>query len=218
MQNSDFNKFQDGIVGAMGMYGKSLSAVSLDMWWTILKRFDLAAISDAFSRHLANPDGGKFPPLPAHIIQMLEGSTQDSSLRAWAKVDKAMREVGSYADVVFDDPLIHRVIHDMGGWIALGTKSDDEWPFIAKEFGNRYQGYRVRSERPSYPPKLMGLFTAHNQKGGYAIAPPVMIGNPDTALLVMQGGTGIPSVGVTRTDRDLKAVASLMQLPLKEAV
>ncbi len=57
---------------------------------------------------------------------MLGGSTQDAALAAWSKVDRAVREVGPYQSVAFDDALIHRVLFEMGGWIPLGSKTEDE--------------------------------------------------------------------------------------------
>ncbi|SOD42399.1 DUF6475 domain-containing protein [Nitrosovibrio sp. Nv4] len=198
MQTDDFSKFHEGISGVMGFYGKGVSTFALDVWWNALKGYDLAAVVDAFNRHLANPDAGQYAPKPADIIRMLQGSTQDSALRAWAKVDKAVRHVGTYADVVFDDPLIHRVIQDMGGWIGFGTKNEDEWPFVAKEFENRYRGFRVRSEIPEYPAKLMGIATAHNEKQGFKADAPVLIGNELKARQVLNGGTDKPSIGFKR--------------------
>ncbi len=62
MQADDFQKFHDGIAGVMGFYGKSVSTFALDVWWTALKKYDLAAIVDAFNRHLANPDAGSSRP------------------------------------------------------------------------------------------------------------------------------------------------------------
>ncbi|SCY29729.1 hypothetical protein SAMN05216420_104154 [Nitrosospira sp. Nl5] len=198
MQTDDFQKFQDGIAGVMGFYGRSVSNFALDVWWTALKGHDLGAVVDAFNRHLANPDAGQFPPKPADIIRMLQGSTQDSALRAWVKVDQAVRRIGTYADVVFDDPLIHRVIQDMGGWIALGTKKEDEWPFVAKEFENRYRGFRSRNECPEYPASLVGIATAHNNQKGFKADPPVLIGNEQLARQVLFGGTDRPALGFKR--------------------
>ena len=198
MQTDDFQKFHDGIAGVMGFYGKSVSTFALDVWWTALKRYDLAAIVDAFNRHLANPDAGQFAPKPADIIRMLQGSTQDAALRAWAKVDQAVRQAGTYCDVVFDDALIHRVIHDMGGWIGLGTKNEDEWPFVAKEFENRYRGFRVRSEIPEYPTRLIGIANAHNEKHNFKPDAPVLIGNELMARQVLNGGTDKLSIGFKR--------------------
>lgn len=195
MQADDFQKFHDGIAGVMGFYGKSVSTFALDVWWTALKRYDLAAIVDAFNRHLANPDAGQFAPKPADIIRMLQGSTQDAALRAWAKVDQAVRQAGTYCDVVFDDALIHRVIHDMGGWMALGTKAEDEWPFVTKEFENRYRGFRSRSELPPYPPTLIGIAAAPNNLKGFRNDRPLLIGNEQLAKQVLRGGKDQPALG-----------------------
>jgi hypothetical protein len=214
MQTDDFHKFREGIAGVMGFYGKNVSTFALDVWWTALKKYDLAAIVDAFNRHLANPDAGQFAPKPADIIRMLQGSTQDAALRAWAKVDQAVRRVGTYCDVVFDDALIHRVIQDMGGWMALGTKAEDEWPFVAKEFENRYRGFCSRSEHPEYPATLIGIATAHNNLKGYRNDNPVLIGNEQMARQVLSGGTGQPMLGLKRMGAGLgETVGLVLQRP-----
>lgn len=209
MQTDDFQKFHDGIAGVMSFYGKSVSAFALDVWWMALKPYDLSAIVDAFNRHLANPDTGQFAPKPADIIRILQGSSQDSALRAWAKVDLAVRCVGTWSDAVFDDALIHRVIQDMGGWIAFGSKVESEWPFVAKEFENRYRGFRSRGERPEYPATLIGLATAHNNKHGYKSAPPVLIGNEKMAQQIWLGGSDQPALGLKRLSSDLPAIAEI---------
>ncbi len=134
---SDSEAFHEGLVGVMGFYGKDLSRFALDVWWNALKPYDLPAIIEAFNAWLRNPDAGQFAPKPADIIRMLDGRTEDRALMAWAKVDKGVRSVGTHRSVVFGDAVIHRVLHDMGGWMALGQKSEDEWPFVAKEFATR---------------------------------------------------------------------------------
>ena len=53
--------------------------------------------------------------IQADILRMMQGTSLDSALSAWAKVDKAVRRVGTYETIVFDDEIIHRVIHDMSG-------------------------------------------------------------------------------------------------------
>ncbi|AWB32360.1 DUF6475 domain-containing protein [Orrella marina] len=170
-------------------YNRDLSEFSGEIWWNALRPFDFPAVREAFSRHCVNPDSGQFSPKPADIVRMLGGSTQDSALVAWSKVDRAVRLVGTYRSVVFDDALTHRVIHDMGGWLMLARKTESEWPFIAKEFENRYRGYRIRSESPPYPPKLVGESEAQNLLNGQPVEEPVLIGNSAKALAVLAGGT-----------------------------
>jgi len=190
MTENDFDQFRRGVAGVYAFYEKDLSDFSLDLWWNALKRYDLSAIIEGFNRHVINPEQGKWLPKPADIIKMLGGGTQDSALLAWAKVDRAVREIGIYQSIIFDDPLIHKVLSDMGGWIPLGMKSESEWPFVAKEFENRYRGYKSRNERPEYRSHLIGLAEAHNSKEGHKIEKPVLVGNQHQALLVYQGGIG----------------------------
>lgn len=179
-------------------YNRDLSEFSGEVWWNALRPFDFPAVREAFSRHCVNPDSGQFAPKPADIVRMLGGSTQDLALVAWSKVDKAVRQVGTYATVVFDDPLIHRVLQDMGGWISLGLKTEHEWPFVAKEFENRYRGYSMRNEKPEYQRFLVGSAEAQNNQNGQKSQPPVLIGSPEAAKRVIQGGSDKQAIGFER--------------------
>ena len=200
MQSSDFDGFSDVIGAVFELYAKPVSEFATQIWWEALKPFDLPAVRLALSRHVQNPDTGQFPPKPADVIRMLGGTTQDSALRAWAKVDKAVRQVGTYASVAFDDALIHRVLHDMGGWVGLGQKTEDEWPFVAREFENRYRGYAMRGERPDYPPVLIGLSEADNATRGHKPDGARLIGDADKARAVMAGGTIKPLIAFSVAD------------------
>jgi len=201
MTEHDFEKFHLGLVGVYSFYDKEINDFALDLWWNALKQYDLAAITKAFGRHVINTESGKWLPKPADIIRMLQGSTQDAALMAWAKVDKAVRHKGCYVDVVFDDPLIHRVLHDMGGWTSLEQKNDDEWPFVAREFENRYRGFRERSEVPEYPAVLTGVANAYNRSKGMKLEAFVMIGDADKCQRVISGGTDKPLLGFTQAGK-----------------
>jgi hypothetical protein len=133
MRADESEKFHKGLIGVMSFYGKDLSQFALDVWWSALKAYDLTAVTQAFNRWLMNPDRGQFPPKPADVLKMLGGGTQDQALVAWSKVDRAARSVGTYSSVVFDDPLIHRVISEMGGWIGIG-RSPRMMAIRAQEF------------------------------------------------------------------------------------
>jgi hypothetical protein len=213
MTPKDRQAFFELIAGVYGFYGKEFSTFTGGVWWEAMKPFDLAAVKDALNRHAVNPDSGQFLPRPADVIRMLQGSTQDSALVAWAKVDRAIRTVGMYRSVAFDDALIHRVITEMGGWIALGTKDDSEWPFLKNEFVNRYRGYRGRNEIPEYPPVLTGIAEASNSQnekiGCRHIEPPTLIGDPAIASDVALGGSGKQIVQISSMP---KSVSDVLQL------
>lgn len=189
MQATDKKRFLTILTGIADYYGKELSEGVISLYWQGLMQYDLPAVEKALWEHTQNPDNGQFMPKIADITRGLQGRTQDQAALAWSKVDTAVRRVGTYSDVVFDDPIIHRVISDMGGWIKLGTLTEDDWPFTAREFENRYRGYKLRGEVPEYLPVLVGMANAHNQKEGFRSQPPMLIGNEARARQVMLAGT-----------------------------
>lgn len=198
MIEKDRKSFFALIANVSAFYRQDFSEFAGRVWWEAMKPFDFAAVGDALNRHCVNPDVGQFMPKPADVVRMLEGSTQDAALVAWAKVDRAMRAVGPYKSVVFDDALVHRVLTEMGSWIALSSKEEKEWPFLRNEFVNRYRGYRGRSQVPEYPPVLVGIIEANNSKGGFDIDPPVLVGDPVIANRVLQGGSARQILGFTQ--------------------
>jgi hypothetical protein len=211
MAPTDRKRLAQCLLAAAEVYGREVSASVTAIWWAALQGHDIEAVEVAFQRHMMNPDTGQFMPKPADIVRMLAGTTQDSAMVAWAKVDKAMRTVGTYQSVVFDDPLAMRVLQDMGGWIALGTKDGDEWPFVANEFRTRYQGYKQRGETPEYPTRLVGISDADRVRKGLALGDVTLIGDSVKAMHVANGGTDRAAIGVQRAPLD-QAVAKVLKL------
>jgi hypothetical protein len=185
MKNTHREQFASLMAGLGELYGKPLSPQLIAIYWDGLREYEFDEVKVAINLHVRNPDTGQFMPKIADVVKFLEGNTLTQAMRAWQKVNEAMRKVGTYATVVFDDPIIHAVIQDMGGWQPLGLVSDDEWPFKAREFEKRYQGYKVKPPQ-SYPRKLIGIFERENNTKGFPSPDPVLIGNQDQALLVYQ--------------------------------
>lgn len=200
MIESDKKRFFTTLIGVADYYGKELSKGVLTVYWEGLREYDLESVEKALWAHSKNPDTGQFMPKVADVAKMLEGRTSDQAAVAWSKVDRAVRQVGSYADVVFDDALIHRVLHDMGGWLQLMAKTESDWPFIAREFENRYRGYRMRGEVPEYPPVLIGMANAQNGEQGFALQPPILVGNHALALQVQASGVSKPLLSMQRAN------------------
>ncbi|WP_211440963.1 DUF6475 domain-containing protein [Collimonas humicola] len=199
MTESDRGKFAAMLTGTADYYRTKLSKFTIEIYWKGLHRFDIDAIETAIQRHISRADKeAAFMPKVNDLTIMLEGRTGDQSAVAWSKVDHALRSVGTWEDVVFDDALIHRVIEEMGGWVWFGTKDERDWPFIAKEFQTRYQGYRMRSETPDYQPVLVGIANSQNGQSGVAIQPPVLVGNKALCQQVLLCGGGAPIIGITR--------------------
>jgi hypothetical protein len=112
--------------------------------------------------------------------------------------------VGTYQDVVFDDPIIHRVIEDMGGWISFGNKREDEWPFVQNHFENRYRGFVMREEIPEYQARLIGIANAQNAQNGFPQNLPVLIGNREKAEAILNDGSNHVSLEFQSAASNLK--------------
>jgi hypothetical protein len=209
MKQQEFDNFCELLGVVSEQYGKPISTGAMMLYWQGLINHDFEAVKVALYRHIQNPDNGMFMPKIADIIRMLQGSTQDSAFNAWSKVDKAVRQVGTQVSVVFDDPIIHQVISDMGGWLSFGTKSEDEWPFVAKEFENRYRGFKARNEVIEYPKLLIGLYDAQNLPNGYKTTPPILIGDKEKAQQVLIGGTDKPSLQFTEQQSTFKQLSAI---------
>lgn len=215
MNESDKPKFFGLIGNVYAFYRQDFSEFAGGVWWMAAKPYDFDAVADALNRHCVNPDSGQFMPKPADVVKMLQGSTKDGALVAWSKVDRAVRQVGNWQTVAFDDPIIHAVLQDMGGWIQLGTKEEKGWPFVRNEFENRYRGYRLRNDASEYPRTLIGIGEAQNTTAGFKPDPPILIGNAEKAQQVIAGGADKPAIGFTRMEPAV--MAGLLEAPRSQA-
>lgn len=176
MRNDDRAEFVRVLSAVYAVHRAELSDGVLDLWWSAMQAFEIEVVKGALGRHVMNPDTGQFLPKPADVVRELGGTTQDKSMLAWAKVTDGLRRVGTYASVQFDDPIIHRVLVDLGGWTWLGQQRESELPFIEKRFRDAYRAWLHRGVS-SVPAYLPGHFEITNNANGYQEhEPPVQIG------------------------------------------
>lgn len=191
METRDIKPFMKLIAGIGELYGKPISVPLTELYWQSLKCYELQDVQRALATHIHNPDCGQFFPKPADVVRFIEGSGETKALQAWAMVEKAIHQVGSYQSIAFDDSFIHAVIEDMGGWVKLCGTTVNELPFRANEFQKRYMGF-VNKKPKRHPKYLPGITECDNAKNGFEIAPPLLVGDPKKAKLVMLSGGGTP--------------------------
>ncbi|MBD3612437.1 MAG: hypothetical protein HUJ13_08530 [Hydrogenovibrio crunogenus] len=188
MQVQDMEKFSQILSWVFAYYEKDLTDLTFEMYWNGLKDYSIDEVQTAFNAHMQHPEDGKWWPKVSDIIKNCKGGTQDNALRAWNEVETAIRKVGAYQDVVFHDPLIHQIIHKMGGWMALCDIPDEKsLVFKANEFKNAYRALYGTPAQQQPPIELTGIINAQNAKiKGAKKAPPVLIGDPEKAKEVMK--------------------------------
>lgn len=208
MKDQDQAKFTATLNGLMveTYQREPLSAIGLSLWWNALREYELADVLRALSAHVLNPDAGQFPPKPADIVKHLAGTGDARAFSAWAKTLRAVQSVGTYRSVVFDDPIIHAVVSDMGGWVELGKITNDDLPFRAQEFHRRYRAYLL-TPPATYPRMLTGISDAQNALAGHRLAPPTLIGDPQAAAVVLERG-GDHMLQITQAPESLLSVLS----------
>jgi hypothetical protein len=181
MRSDDKPVFAAHLTNLLATYGRGVTVGVIDVWWGVLEPFELGDVSRAFSRYVGDPDQGRYPPVPASIVAQLRPGAKAQSLRAFDVVVKAMAEVGPYRSVVFDDPLIHAVVEDLGGWPHINaTWTLEELKFRSQEFCTRYEGYVVD------PPAVV----QRTLRGLETVPSVVLIGDPQRAAAVMNGPVG----------------------------
>lgn len=192
MKSDDRTALSAMLAKVMSVYGKPITAGFVDVFFDALAAYDLESVRRGLNAHVQNPDSGQYPPKPADIVRLIDGTSQDQGMRAWAVVDKVVRQVGPYQSVVFDDPIIHRVLDDMGGWIKLcNTPSEDDYKFQGLEFGRRYRAYVITGGVGNdYPTHLIGMAEGENVSRGLKAEPPLLIGQREACERVLLGGSG----------------------------
>lgn len=165
---SDQEKFTQGLMVLAEVYNRKLSSLLLHTYWNCLKKYPYAVFEATLWDFLKNPDYAKKNfPSPADWIKAIEGDTESKSLAAWTEIMSSIRYVGHYESVQFTDPLIHRVIRDMGGWIYLCQQSERDLIFAQKEFERRYRCCYAIKKRISTPRYLTGQIEHQNTLQGF---------------------------------------------------
>lgn len=190
MQPNDKAALVALVTDVLAYYRQPVSEFTLSVWWQACQPYSLEQIRKAMTAHATNPDGGQFAPKVADLVRILDGTHTDRAMLAWGKVHEAMSAVGAYQDVVFDDPAIHAVVEDLGGWPKVCRTETKELSFVQKRFCDGHKAYTGRGEFP-YPRRLMGDRSPDHEwlAKGLALPRPALIGDAEKAALVFKGGS-----------------------------
>lgn len=207
MVETDKSELYQLVADVHKYYRQPVTDFTLSVWWTACQPFDMEQVRKAMTVHVMSPDGGQFLPKVADLVKVLQGTATDRAALAWGKVHEAIGSVGAYTDVVFDDPAIHAVLEDLGGWPKVCRTEAKEMGYLQHRFCEAHRAYVGRGTF-AYPRRLMGDRSpdAEWEKRGLK-APRALIGNPEKAKKVYEGGAAAGKTAIT-----FNAVAALPQL------
>ena len=189
MTDNEKQAFAHLLTDVMAYYRQDATEFMLSVWWGACSRFSMEQVRKALQRHATDPEHGQFAPKVADVVRVLSGTTTDRAALAWGKVHEAMSAVGAYTDVVFDDPAIHAAAEDMGGWPKMCRTDLKELGLLQHRFMQSYRAYVERGQF-DYPRRLAGDRSPDNEYEKVGLKPPrpALIGDPERAKLVFQGG------------------------------
>lgn len=193
MNNEDRKEFAEQWTAARETYDKTVSTAGLVIAFDALDRFEIKDIRKAITLHLNDTVNGRFPITPPHIVAHIEGASEERAAVAWKKLSSAVTEIGGYRDVVFDDPAIHAIVDNEGGWLRMCSMDDTDFKYLQHRFTKLYTAL-VSKRIFSYPRLLKGIENSSNagktypDGSPYEAIPPSVVGDQDQARLVFQKG------------------------------
>lgn len=178
------------LTDALAFYRRDVTPFVIGVWWQACQGVSLEQVRKAITAHAMDPEKGTFAPMPSDIVRQLQGTATDRSLLAWGKVFDAIGRVGAYRTVVFDDPAIHAVVEDLGGWAKVCRTETKELSYMQHRFCEAHRAYAGRDSFP-YPCQLGGDGSHSSVWKAKGLAPPkpAVIGDVDTARRVYAGGS-----------------------------
>jgi hypothetical protein len=201
MQPSDKAAVAALVSDVLAYYRQPVSEFTLTVWWQAMQPFTLEQMRKAMTAHATNPDGGQFAPKVADVVRILDGTHTDRAMLAWGKVHEAMSAVGAYQDVVFDDPAIHAVVDDLGGWPKICRTELKELGYLQKRFCDGHKAYTGRGEF-AFPRRLMGDRSPDGEYERKGLPPPrpALVGNRERAAQVFLNGSSTGKTAIEYTD------------------
>jgi hypothetical protein len=198
MKSTDAQNFALLIAGVYAYHRQPCSDALVGMYWRGCQRWDFEQVQQAVDRLTHDAEAGKFPPKIGDLTRVLEGTHTDRAQLAWGKTLEAMGRVGAYTDVVFDDPAIHAVVEDLGGWPKLCRTETSELGYLQHRFCESHRAYTGRGKF-EYQRRLPGDRSPdyEYEKKGLALPRPALVGDPERCKAVYQGGAVAGKTAIT---------------------
>ena len=213
MRESDKKEFALLIAGMYAYHRLPCSEALIAMYWRGLQRWDYEQIVTALDRLTDDAESGKHLPKIGDFTRVLEGTATDRAALAWGKVHDAMSAVGAYQDVIFDDPAIHAVIEDMGGWPKVCRTESKEFGYLQHRFCEAHRAY-TRLPHFDYPRRLGGSSDGPSEytRFGLKAPKPVIVGDVERAREVFRLGSKSGKTAITTEITKLLAARVMPRL------
>ncbi len=168
---------------AWANYGQKIDPLGAGLAFSVLssKGFTFDQIKAGIALYCTNPRNS-YGPSASALIAELEGDPENAAMLVWPEVERLIHG-GVHNRVIFDDPIIHQVIQDMGGFKTLGMIPTIDMKWTKKEFIAQYVSIK-QSGRSNFPASLR-LAISLTRHPDFQI---MYIGDKEKCLMIEQQG------------------------------
>lgn len=169
------DEFEETIAVLIAGVGRRMEPKMVDAWRVALSDLSVEQLQAAIVKCLREYKFAGFPPV-GQIREWAgagEGGLriEDRAALAWDRVLEAIRNVGAYRSVNFDDPAINATIRTLGGWQTLcDAKADELRQFIRPRFLESYRANAAFGVSEAAAEPLAGILASDAGRFGH-IAP-----------------------------------------------
>lgn len=139
---------------------KALAPEQAEIYYKVLKDLGNKEFENGIVRLLRERKYSNLPTT-ADIREFCLGSKEGDLIvraaEAKQKLKKAITQIGAYESIAFDDPILHLMVQDLGGWIkTCGMSSLDLENYFKFNFEKLYKSYAIR-QNPAIPLSFKGI-------------------------------------------------------------
>lgn len=191
MTQADKARFATALAGMGEVFDREIKIAVAEIYFRALERFSIDEVEAGISKACSSL---RFFPKPVELIEAITGGGQNLEDKAHVEATKALgavKNVGTYSTVVFDDPVSQAVImQHFGGWYRLSElmAADEKW--FLKDFAKAYASF-ARSGIKHFG-SMPGLSSGSNAlRGAKWEERPILVGDKDACRNVLAlSGTG----------------------------
>ena len=140
----DRQRFAATITVCAEHYDKTVTPINIKLFFdTLIGKYSIEEIEEAFRNHLMEPDRGRWFPRIADIVFQIEKrglKPKEKANLAWDSITDALETCKSVCPI--NDEVAVAVIKAMGGWQNFCTSTYRELIWIKKDFIEKYLTYQ----------------------------------------------------------------------------
>lgn len=188
MTRQDAPRFVSSLTAMGALYEKHPESTVIEIYFRALEKFTIDEVEKGISKACSTC---KFFPKPVELIDCITGGTgnlADKAMVEACRVLEAIKGIGTYTTVCFDDAVTQAVIvQQFGGWAKFGDMLVENEKWFIKDFCSGYQAFARQNVR--HYGALPGISMGQNALAGRERdEKPVYIGDVEKAKAIHAQG------------------------------